>query len=108
LPPTRLPRRQDRHPTAGPAAGRPHPPRGLHAAVLTQLVMAKVPLLRTLLAGINDLDRAIKKHLATHPKAQLLATLPYAGQVSLAQLLAELGPSWTPPAEPTKPPPRQR
>jgi transposase len=59
--------------------------------VLTQLVMAKVTLLRTILAGINDLERAIKKHLATHPKAQLLATLPYAGQISLAQLLAELG-----------------
>jgi transposase len=60
--------------------------------VLTRLVMAKVTLLRTILAGISDLERAINKHLATHPKARLLATLPYAGTISLAQLLAELGP----------------
>jgi transposase len=60
--------------------------------VLTQLVMAKVTLLRTILAGITDLERAIKKRLATHPKAALLAGLPYVGQISLAQLLAELGP----------------
>ena len=54
--------------------------------------MAKVTLLRTILTGIADLERAINKHLATHPKAPLLAALPYAGQISLAQLLAELGP----------------
>jgi hypothetical protein len=54
--------------------------------------MAKVTLLRMILAGITDLERAIKKHLATHPKAPLLAALPDAGQISLAQLLAELGP----------------
>jgi transposase len=70
----------------------PTPPNGLHPAVLTRLVMTKVTLLRTILAGISDLERAIKKHLATHPKARLLATLPYAGKISLAQLLAELGP----------------
>jgi transposase len=70
----------------------PTPPSGLHPAVLTQLVIAKVTLLRTILAGITDLERAIQKHLATHPKAQLLATLPYAGTISLAQLLGELGP----------------
>jgi transposase len=70
----------------------PTAPDGLHPIVLARLVMAKVTLLRTILAGITDLERAIKKHLATHPKAPLLATLPYAGQISLAQLLAELGP----------------
>jgi transposase len=70
----------------------PAPPVGLHPAVLTQLIMAKVALLRTVLAGITDLERAIKKRLATHPKAHLLAALPYVGQISLAQLLAELGP----------------
>jgi len=75
---------------AAPAA--PAAPAGLHPIVLTQLVMAKVTLLRTILAGITQLERAIKKRLATHPKASLLAALPYAGQISLAQLLAELGP----------------
>jgi transposase len=70
----------------------PTAPDGLHPIVLTQLVMAKVTLLRTILAGISDLDRAIKTHVAKHPKARLLAALPYAGQISLAQLLAELGP----------------
>jgi transposase len=70
----------------------PTPPRGLDPAVLSRLVTAQVALLRTILAGIAELERAIKHHLAEHPKARLLATLPYAGQVSLAQLLAELGP----------------
>jgi transposase len=70
----------------------PTPPVGLAPAVLTQLVMAKVTLLRTILAGITDLERAINKRLATHPKTRLLAGLPYVGRISLAQLLAELGP----------------
>ena len=70
----------------------PAAPIGLHPGVLAQLVGAKVRLLRTLLAGITDLDQAINKHLGKHPKARLLAGLPYVGRISLAQLLAEVGP----------------
>jgi transposase len=70
----------------------PAPPVGLDPAVLARLVHAKVALLRAILAGITELERAIKRHVATHPKARLLTALPYVGQISLAQLLAELGP----------------
>jgi transposase len=70
----------------------PAPPVGLDPAVLARLVHAKVALLRAILAGITELERAIKRHVATHPKARLLTALPYVGQISLAQLLAELCP----------------
>jgi transposase len=70
----------------------PRPPVGLDPAVLAQLVGAQVQLLTTLLASIADLDQAIGKRLGKHPKARLLAALPRVGQVSLGQLLAELGP----------------
>jgi transposase len=70
----------------------PTPPVGLDPAVLAQLVGAQVQLLTTLLASIAELDQAIGNRLGKHPKARLLARLPRAGQISLAQLLAEVGP----------------
>jgi transposase len=70
----------------------PTPPAGLDPAVLAQVVGAQVQLLVTLLATIADLDRAITTRLGKHPKAHLLARLPRVGQLSHAQLLAELGP----------------
>jgi transposase len=70
----------------------PRPPVGLDPAVLSQVVGAQVDLLTTLLATIADLDEAITTRLAKHPKAHLLARLPRVGQLSHAQLLAELGP----------------
>jgi transposase len=70
----------------------PQPPVGLDPSVLAQVVGAQVQLLATLLATIADLDKAIGNRLATHPKAHLLARLPRVGQLSHAQLLAELGP----------------
>jgi transposase len=70
----------------------PRPPIGLDPAVLIQLVGAQVDLLATLLATIADLDEAITTPLAKHPKALMLARLPRVGQLSHAQLLAELGP----------------
>jgi transposase len=70
----------------------PRPPIGLDPAVLTRLVGAQVDLLATLLATIADLDQAITTRLAKHPKAPVLARLPRVGQLSHAQLLAELGP----------------
>jgi transposase len=60
--------------------------------VLTQLVGAQVDLLATLLATIADLDEAITTRLAKHPKALVMVQLPRVGQLSHAQLLAELGP----------------
>jgi transposase len=60
--------------------------------VLRWVIGAQVQLLRTLLATIADLDQAISTRLGNHPKAHLLARLPRVGQLSHAQLLAELGP----------------
>jgi transposase len=70
----------------------PRPPAGLAPGVLSQVIGAQVQLLVTLLATIAELDRAITTRLSKHPKAHLLARLPRVGQVSHAQLLAELGP----------------
>jgi transposase len=43
-------------------------------------------------AEVSHLDRDIDKALAVHPKAALLQTLPRVASVSLAQLIAEIGP----------------
>jgi transposase len=60
--------------------------------VVGELVHAQARLVRTLLATIADLDRAIAAALDEHTKTQLLKPLPRVGTVSLAQLLAEVGP----------------
>jgi transposase len=70
----------------------PTPPVGLAPEVLTELIGAQVRLLRTLLATISDLDRAVGAALLDHAKAELLAPMPRIGEVNLAQLLAEVGP----------------
>jgi transposase len=71
----------------------PLAPCRLDPEILRELVMAQVRLLRTLLASIATLDRAIAALLPEHPKAALLATLPRIGQnVNLGQVLAEVGP----------------
>jgi transposase len=70
----------------------PAVPVGLPAAVLATMVMAQVQLLRGLLGTIDALEAAIKERVAVCPRAYLLARLPGAGTVNLAQLLAEVGP----------------
>jgi transposase len=70
----------------------PRPPVGLDPTVLAQVVGAQVQLLANLLATIAELDQAIGNRLGKHPKVGLLARLPRVGQLSHAQLLAELGP----------------
>ncbi len=70
----------------------PQPPVGLHPAVLAQVVGAQSSCSPRRLPPSPNLDRAIRKRLAKHPKARLLATLPRVGQISLGQLLAEVGP----------------
>ena len=52
---------------------------------LTELVLAQVRLLRTLLGTIADLDRALGAGLVGHAKAKLLAPMPLIGEVNLAQ-----------------------
>jgi transposase len=60
--------------------------------VLAELVGAQVRLLRILLATIAELDRALGAGLLGHAKAGLLAPLPRIGEISLAQVVAEVGP----------------
>jgi hypothetical protein len=70
----------------------PTPPVGLAPEVLTELVSAQVRLLRTLLATIADLDRALSAGLLGHAKAKPLTPTPRIGEVNLAQNIAEVGP----------------
>jgi transposase len=64
----------------------------LDPKVLAECVRAQVRLLRTLLATLAGLGRALAAALPEHPKAAVLAPLPRIGQVNLAQILAEVGP----------------
>jgi transposase len=60
--------------------------------VLAAIVRGSVAQIRVLNAEVSHLDRDIEKALAAHPKAALLQTLPRVASVSLAQLIAEIGP----------------
>ena len=70
----------------------PQPAFRLDPDVVAELVHAQARLVRTLLASIADLDRAIAALLDQHAKAQLLRPLPRIGTISLGQLVAEIGP----------------
>lgn len=70
----------------------PRPVGLLDAEVVAELVRAQARLLRTLLATIADLDRALGASLLAHAKAATLAPLPRIGQVNLAQIVGEVGP----------------
>jgi transposase len=70
----------------------PEPTEALSSEILAELVRAQARLLRTLLATIADLDRAMGAALLEHSKAQLLAPLPRIGEVNLAQIIGEVGP----------------
>lgn len=54
-------------------------------------VLAMVRLLRALNHSIRDLDRSVVAHLDEHPDARTFRSLPRAGQVNAAQVLAEWG-----------------
>lgn len=70
----------------------PQATQALNAETLTELVRAQTRHLRTLLAGIADLDRAMGAALLEHPKARLLEAMPRIGEINLAQIIGELGP----------------
>jgi transposase len=70
----------------------PQPTAVISPEVLCELVRAQVRLLRSLLATIADLDRAMGAALLGHSKAALLAPLPRIGEINLAQIVAEVGP----------------
>jgi transposase len=70
----------------------PRPVHALDPDIVSELVRAQARLVRTLLASIAELDRAIAATLDQHRKAQLLRPLPRVGTISLGQLVAEVGP----------------
>lgn len=70
----------------------PRPVHVLNADVVAELVRAQLRLVRTLLATIAGLERAITATLDQHAKAQLLRPLPRIGTISLGQVVAEVGP----------------
>src|SRR3954452_20381621 len=72
---------------AAPASANPIAP-----VVLTAIVRGSVAQIRVLNAEIAHLERDLATALAAHPKAGLLETLPRVANVSLAQLIAEIGP----------------
>jgi transposase len=72
---------------AAPSATNP-----ISAPVLASVVAASVAQIRLLNGEIARLERDGRDALAAHPKAGLLEELPRVANVSLAQLIAEIGP----------------
>lgn len=72
---------------AAPAAAAP-----IASEVLAAIVAAAVAQIRVLNAEIACIETTIKAALLEHPKAALLEELPRAATVSLAMLIAEIGP----------------
>lgn len=72
---------------AAPAAANP-----ITAEILAAIVAGLVAQIRVLNTEVVRLERAIEEALDKHPKAALLEPLPRAATVSLAQLIAEVGP----------------
>jgi transposase len=70
-------------------------PAGLAAGPESQawrdVVLAMVRVIRALNCSLRDLDRSVVTHLGEHPDAGIFRSLPRAGQVNAAQMLAEWG-----------------
>lgn len=54
-------------------------------------LLAMIRVIRALNRSIRDLDRSVVAHLGEHPDAATFRSLPRAGQVNAAQMLAEWG-----------------
>ncbi len=72
---------------AAPASANPITP-----TILEAIVRGSTAQIRLLNTEITRLERAIADALATHPKTPLLQSLPRVATVSLAALIAEVGP----------------
>lgn len=70
-------------------------PAGITAPAQTEAlrdaVIAHVGVLTALNSAIRDLDRSVAAHLSDHPDGQVFASLPRAGVINAAQILAEWG-----------------
>lgn len=64
---------------------------GQHATTQAHITTALVALLRTLNEQIHTLSTQIDRQLDTHPDAHIFTSLPRAGRVRAARLLAEIG-----------------
>ncbi|WP_415953356.1 IS110 family transposase [Streptomyces sp. KLOTTS4A1] len=66
-----------------------------HTEAGRDAVIALVTVLKTLGPVKKDLDRSVASHLNQHPDGRIFTSLPRAGQVNAAQILAEWGDSRT-------------
>jgi hypothetical protein len=69
-------------------------PRGRHGAAATaqaEVTRVLVQVLRSLLAGIDRLEAQIAEQLALHPDGFIFQSLPRAGTIRAAAMLAEIG-----------------
>jgi len=66
-------------------------PDGPESEARRDAVLATIRVVRALNRSIKDLDRAVVAHLDEHPDAIVFRSLPRAGQVNAAQMLAEWG-----------------
>ena len=64
---------------------------GVHAISQAHITASYVALLRTLLAQIKQLEAQIDRQLDAHADAHIFTSLPRAGRVRAARLLAEIG-----------------
>lgn len=74
-------------------AAAPRGPVGAEAAANAAITAALVAVLHTLLAQIKALSTDIETQLAAHADAHIFTTLPRAGKIRAARLLAEIGDS---------------
>jgi transposase len=58
---------------------------------LRDAVIAHIRVLTALNTAIKDLDRSVAAHLTDHPDGQVFSSLPRAGIINAAQILAEWG-----------------
>lgn len=65
--------------------------RGSFAEALAAVTLSLVRVLRSLVAEINELEAHIREQLALHPDGHIFQSLPRAGSVRAATLLAEIG-----------------
>ncbi len=72
-------------------AAAPRGATGPEGEARAHITRAKLAVLRSILEQINTLDQQISEQLTLHPDAAIFTSLPRAGRVRAARLLAEIG-----------------
>lgn len=70
----------------------PTPASRLSMPLVATLVTVQIRLVRAMITAVAELDVAIKAASAQHPATRLFCALPRIGQISLAQVIAEIAP----------------